>query len=63
MDQDGVFMSSLMKYLLKKFGIKFKNYSTLLLPTTTSRTWYKSMSTILTKIVSDLHQCGHKICH
>ena len=63
MDQDSMFMSSLMSYLFKKLAIKIKtvgphNYKSL-----QAEHSIKSLSNILTKHLTGQGKCGINSCH
>ena len=54
MDQDSAFMSSLMNYLFSKFNIKIKIVAPYNHPSLQAEHGIKSLSTILTKHLTDL---------
>ena len=56
MDQDSAFMSSLMNYLFNKIWYKDKNGYSIYLSIFTSQTQNKTLSTILTKDLTNLGQ-------
>ena len=60
MDQDGAFMSSLMTYLLNKFNIKIKRVVPYNHQSLQAEHGIKSLSTILTKILTNLGQMWPK---
>ena len=60
MDQDSVFMSSLMNYLFKKFDIKIKTVPPYNHQSLQAEHGIKSLSTILTKHLTDLSQMWPK---
>ena len=60
MDQDNVFMSSLMNYLFKKLDIKIKTVAPYNHQLLQSEHGIKSLSTIFTKYLTDLGQMWPK---
>ena len=62
MDQDSAFMSSLMTYLLNKFGIKIKTVAPYNHQSLQAEHGIKSLSHILTKHLTNLVRCGQSIC-
>ena len=56
MDQDSVFMSSIINYLFKKFNIKIKTVAPYNHQSLKAEHGIKSLFTILTKHLSDLGQ-------
>ena len=58
MDQDSSFMSSLMAYLLNKFNIKIKAVAPYNHQSLEAEHGIKYLSTILTKHLTNLGQCG-----
>ena len=62
MDQDTVFMSSLMNYLFCKFNIKIKTVAPYNHQSLEAEHGIKSLSSILTKHLTNLGQCGQNIC-
>ena len=60
MDQDGVFMSSLMTYLLHKFNIKIKTVAPYNHQSLQAEHGIKSLSHILTKHLTNLGQMWPK---
>ena len=54
MDQDSMFMSSLMNYLFNKFNIKIKTVAPYNHQSLQAEHWIKSLSTILTKHLTNL---------
>ena len=54
MDQDSTFMSSLMNYLFNKFNIKIKMFATYNHQSLQAKHGIKSLSTILTKHLTNL---------
>ena len=60
MDQDSAFMSSLMNYLFKTFDIKIKTVAPYNHQSLQAKHGIKSLSTILTKHVTDLGQMWPK---
>ena len=60
MDQDSVFMSSLMNYLFKKLDIKIKTMAPYNYQSLQIEHGIKSLSTILTKHLTDLGQMWQK---
>ena len=60
MDQDSTFMSSLMKYLFRKFGIKVKTVALYSHQSLQAQHGIKSMSSILTKHLTEQGQMWYK---
>ena len=60
MDQDSAFMSTLMNYLFKKFGIKVKTVVLYIHQSLKAEHGIKSLSSILTKHLTDHGQMWHK---
>ena len=60
MDQDSAFMSSLMNYLFKKLDIKIKTVASYNHQWLQAEQGIKSLSTILTKCLTDLGQMWPK---
>ena len=56
MDQDSAFMSSLMTYLLNKFNIKIRTVAPYNHQSLQAKYGIKSLSTILTKLLTNLAQ-------
>ena len=63
MDQDIAFMSSLMTYLLNKFGIRIKTVAPYNHQSIQAEHGIKSLSCILTKHLTNLGQMWKNICH
>ena len=63
MDQDSTFMSSLMTYLLNKFGIEIKTVAPYNHHPFRLKHGIKSLSHILTKHLTIWVRCGQSICH
>ena len=63
MGQDSTFMSSLMTYLLNKFGIRIKTVAPYNHQSLQVEHGIKSLSCILTKHLTNLVRCGQNICH
>ena len=62
MDRDGAFMSSLVKYLFSKFNIKIKTVALYNYQLFQAEHRIKSLSTILTKHLTNLGQMWPKFC-
>ena len=62
MDQDSAFMSSLMTYLLNKFNIKIRTVAPYNHKSLQAEHGIKSLSTILTKHLTNLGQMWPYIC-
>ena len=60
MDQDSAFMSTVMNYIFRKFGIKVKNVSPYNHPSLQAEHGIKSLSSILTKHLTEQGQIWHK---
>ena len=60
MDQDSAFMSTLMNYLLRKFGIKFKTVAPYNYQSLQAEHGIKSLSSILTIHLTEQGQMWHK---
>ena len=60
MDQDSAFMSTLMNYMFKKIDIKIKTVAPYIHQSLQAEHGIKSMSTILTKHLTDLGQIWPK---
>ena len=60
MDQDNTFMSSLMNYLFRKFGVKVKTVALYNHQSLQAEHGIKSLSTILTKHLTKQVQIWHK---
>ena len=56
MDQDSIFMSSLMNYLFKKLNIKIKQWHPIIINHYKQKHGIKSLSTILTKHLTNVGQ-------
>ena len=63
MDQDSTFMSSLINYLFNKFNIKIKMVAPFNHQSLQVEHRIKSLSTILTKHLTNLGQMWQNICH
>ena len=63
MDQDSIFMSSLMMYLLSKFNVKIRTVAPYNHQSLQAELGIKSLSTILTKHLTNLDQMWPKYLH
>ena len=60
MDQDSAFMSTLMNFLFRKFGIKVKSVAPYNHQSLQAKHQIKSLSSILTKHLTEQEQIWHK---
>ena len=63
MDQDSSFMSTIMNYLFRKLNIKIKTVAPFNHKSLQTEHGIKSLSTILTKHLTDKVKCGQNIYH